>query len=410
MSAHLPQSSELSSWKQIANYLGVAVRTAQVWERERGLPVRRLPGPRGIVSASIAELESWRIGGQSNPVPVASDPTSWWWSRQKILLAMLVLVASIGLVAARFHPTAEPFNARVEEHALAVFDARGHELWQTAFGPALSPLSWRPNEQRVWIGDLDGDGTPEVLFGRRNAIPSGDDALICFSVSGRELWRFSPGRTVQTKAGTYPPPYSVRALAVTKLDGRTVIALSSSQNPNAPAQISLLTADGKILGEYWHFGHLPHLMFHEQSGRTLLYLGGIHNSDSTATVIVLDPMLLRGVRQGNNGPFLGIERLTETESVVFPRSRMNERFESYNGVEHFESVNGGLTVHVQERYGTGHGVTTLMYNLDYGLRLREIGPTDLFILDHKNLLPSAGSADEELVRLTNAYRTMQPSK
>ena len=29
---------ELSSWKEIAVYLGVGVRTAQTWERERGFP------------------------------------------------------------------------------------------------------------------------------------------------------------------------------------------------------------------------------------------------------------------------------------------------------------------------------------------------------------------------------------
>lgn len=49
---------ELLSWKQIAAHLGVNVRTAQKWERERGLPVRR--GPGGKVTADINTLESWK--------------------------------------------------------------------------------------------------------------------------------------------------------------------------------------------------------------------------------------------------------------------------------------------------------------------------------------------------------------
>lgn len=53
---------ELTSWKEIAHYLGVNVRTAQKWERDRGLPVHRLVGPRGRVSADIARLCTWRNG------------------------------------------------------------------------------------------------------------------------------------------------------------------------------------------------------------------------------------------------------------------------------------------------------------------------------------------------------------
>jgi hypothetical protein len=38
----LPMQEKIrSSWKEIASYLGRSVRTAQRWERELGLPVRR---------------------------------------------------------------------------------------------------------------------------------------------------------------------------------------------------------------------------------------------------------------------------------------------------------------------------------------------------------------------------------
>ncbi len=50
----------LDSWKEIATYLGRDVRTAQRWEGERHLPVRRLPGgdkPR--VYALKSELDAW---------------------------------------------------------------------------------------------------------------------------------------------------------------------------------------------------------------------------------------------------------------------------------------------------------------------------------------------------------------
>jgi outer membrane protein assembly factor BamB len=52
---------ELNGWKEIAAYLGKAVRTAQRWEQDLGLPIRRIQGPAGeVVSASTHELDRWR--------------------------------------------------------------------------------------------------------------------------------------------------------------------------------------------------------------------------------------------------------------------------------------------------------------------------------------------------------------
>lgn len=49
----------LSGWKQIANYLGLRVRTAQRWQGQE-LPVKRpQSGPRDHVLADSMELDSW---------------------------------------------------------------------------------------------------------------------------------------------------------------------------------------------------------------------------------------------------------------------------------------------------------------------------------------------------------------
>jgi hypothetical protein len=52
----------LSSWKEIAYYLGKGVRTVQRWERELGLPVRRPRGHKSrIILAYPDELKSWAM-------------------------------------------------------------------------------------------------------------------------------------------------------------------------------------------------------------------------------------------------------------------------------------------------------------------------------------------------------------
>ncbi len=50
----------LTSWKDIAKYLGKGVRTAQRWEAELGLPVRR-PKQEGksVVLAIPEEIDAW---------------------------------------------------------------------------------------------------------------------------------------------------------------------------------------------------------------------------------------------------------------------------------------------------------------------------------------------------------------
>jgi hypothetical protein len=50
----------LTSWKDIAEYLGKGTRTVQRWERELGLPVRRTRvGVKSAVLAVPEEIDAW---------------------------------------------------------------------------------------------------------------------------------------------------------------------------------------------------------------------------------------------------------------------------------------------------------------------------------------------------------------
>lgn len=60
----LSQESErpavLTSWKEIARYMGKGVRTVQRWEQDFGLPVRRPKGSdKKAVLARPSDLDSW---------------------------------------------------------------------------------------------------------------------------------------------------------------------------------------------------------------------------------------------------------------------------------------------------------------------------------------------------------------
>src|SRR5271154_700694 len=63
LSENAESTRSLVSWKEIAAFLNRSERTVKRWERERGLPVHRVPGgERGSVFAYPGELADWLKG------------------------------------------------------------------------------------------------------------------------------------------------------------------------------------------------------------------------------------------------------------------------------------------------------------------------------------------------------------
>jgi hypothetical protein len=60
------ENNRLDSWKAISQYLGKDVTTLIRWEKERGLPVHRIPGAkRSLIFAHKDELDQWlRFGSR----------------------------------------------------------------------------------------------------------------------------------------------------------------------------------------------------------------------------------------------------------------------------------------------------------------------------------------------------------
>lgn len=59
----------LCSWKEIASYMGLGVRTVQRYEQHLGLPVHRLTGNlRSSVSGFTDEIDTWRATTGAHPI------------------------------------------------------------------------------------------------------------------------------------------------------------------------------------------------------------------------------------------------------------------------------------------------------------------------------------------------------
>lgn len=100
-----PSEDELSTWKEIARYLGVSQRTAQNWKKEKGMPVRQFPGERSRVLAFKHELDEWKRkslvlsevpGAAPKPgIPDSATTYSWWQKNKIVLQVVFVLIAAL---------------------------------------------------------------------------------------------------------------------------------------------------------------------------------------------------------------------------------------------------------------------------------------------------------------------------
>ncbi|MBM3747231.1 MAG: helix-turn-helix domain-containing protein, partial [Acidobacteria bacterium] len=176
---------ELSSWKEVAEYLGVSVRTAQKWENERGLPVRRFSGEKGRVLADPDRLDRWREGILERPQAGRRPGFFRVWAATAS--AVLLVAAVAWLLANRKGP---PALFRHDLNSLIVTDAGGRELWRWAF-PDPFQAGQTPDDllasHQAWLGDLDGDGRIELLYTYvPTTIEKHGRTLFCFSEDGRE--------------------------------------------------------------------------------------------------------------------------------------------------------------------------------------------------------------------------------
>lgn len=387
MSSPTPPADQFSSWKEIANHLGVSVRTAQLWERDRALPVRRLPGGGGRVTAFAADLEEWRRSSRAEE----AKPDSRRGSRRWQLLSVAVLVAVLGLAALlrlKAWPS-NPVSIRSEKHSITVFDADGKQVWRKSFS---DPIAEGQAERISWFGDLDGDGQIEIVVGM---FPyqhgSGPDFLVCYAANGRELWRWVPGKPVETAKEKFLPPFGIRRISVVSFrptEPKRII-VTGSHHLWWTNQVAVLSEKGQLIREYWHSGHLPEILVEDldKDGTKEIYLGGVNRGRQAATVVKLDPYNFGGASDEGGSEahqLLGFPPGNEMQRVFFPRSCINQRTERFNQVIDVLALPDGIQVGVHEKLSETFP-PGIMYTLDRNLKLRKVELTTRFRSLHSEL-------------------------
>jgi hypothetical protein len=202
---------------------------------------------------------------------------------------------------------------------------------------------------------------------------------------------------------------------VFRVRGAVRIAVASVHHTWYPSQVALLSGEGKLLGEYWHSGHLNSLAVTEASrdGKPLLFAGGIANGYRRAVLVALDPERLGGVSREENRDYqLPGPPALEIARVLFPRSCINVAKEPFNGVAFLRVARTELMVGVREE---SEHPAIVMHRFMTDGRYKGAGLSSRFVarhneLEHAKILDHRLDEPRETTALSQLQWLVQPAE
>ena len=373
--------------KALASYYEVEGKTDSI---RITLPNRSAPRPDGNKEKQWIVVEPRDVFGTPEPPRIPQLEPRKPMMRLLIVTAVVGLCIVAGVVIAEISADRRPRLGRLDGPVLTVLNAEGQELWHKDFPEGFWHEYYDHGmEQRIWFGDLNGDGQAEILFLYHPAgsALSHSTALICFSDRGKEKWRWTPGRDLPELNGT-PPVYLTFGLGVLKPSnsGQRRIVLSSQNQPFYPDQVAIVDSNGKTVSEYWHSGILNHLALTDLDGdgREEIILTGISNGYRQATLVALDPDRVFGASAEAARPDVQIHGMGPAQErirLLFPRSDINRTLSVYNAGEEMTIDHGRIRLIVSECSLVPN--CAIVYEFDTKFNLRAVTPGDPFRSAHK---------------------------
>lgn len=234
----------LNSWKEIAVYLERDMRTAMRWEKERGLPIHRLPGKRSGVFAMTDEIDEWTQAGEVAAAGQAAPRGPNFRARAGVSVAVMLAMAILLAAFAARSPDPSLRNAvavtndgilkrtLVSGGNRLVFVVKQGEQYQMlrmdARDGKVMPASGLTSST-VDPVDMSSDGL-EVLAHRES-----DDMLLVFSLDGGEPRELGTkcGSAAWSADGSMLAYIRGRNLYLARHDGSGAHMLTALPNDNA---------------------------------------------------------------------------------------------------------------------------------------------------------------------------------
>lgn len=327
--------ARLDSWKAIADYLGRDVRTVRRWEKERNLPVHRVPGKEGgTVFAYAEELDGWLNGAQpsgdalagsavsalpsgvrAEPLPAVEAPAAsgtepLHQSKEQprralrlLPLAGALLAGAVLLAAGRWYFSSRagaPVRVSLAGKKLIAWDASGRESWEYEF-PQPAEFQLVQGQPYNVFTDLVGDGGREVIAliilkaespasetaGARLGADTFRSTLYCFSENGRLLWSYVPDLKLSFAGRSFEGPWPATAMVLTPAARGQTVWVAYRHHTWWPSFVERIDARGSASLAFVNAGTIWVLASVRNSSGQYVLAGGINNELGSAALAVL---------------------------------------------------------------------------------------------------------------------------
>lgn len=395
----------LTTWSAIAKLFDCDVRTVQRWAKERGLPVRRVPGGlRSSVFAYEDELRAWLeqsetdkgvrptpLSGGGNGVPVkaaAQAPRRRISRRAVIGMASAVTAATVAAFRILTRKP-EPERAVLTGNLLSVFDGIGRTLWTHRFPGQLSQPPESDVPWRVQVLDLEGSGRKGVLVTCSFVL----DASAYFP-SRDELFYFGPDGSLRWSLPCQPSllDFNGRAFgaAWTYLHilpgvsprGKTIWAALGYWE-RWPGCVLRVDAHGKSRVQFANAGMTNRLCPLPGTEGELLAIAGENNAFDLTCLAVIganDPPSSSPLGGPARYRFANGPTGSPRHYILFPTNELTKAMDSpYAVLKNFDYHSGTLTADM-----SGGGVH-LVYEFSDKLEARVVMPSTSYPLVHRRL-------------------------
>lgn len=381
-------SDRLTGWKEVANYLGKGVRTAQRWEQQLGMPVHRIGGE--VVFALRSEIDAWSTaksgqrghngaltlpadtnGDADNGEDALSPPPAIPARAARLVLrhphlsaltsAVLAVLVTVGIVSAIVslrrspEPPGPVVSVQIVGSVLDAVDAHGAVVWSHRFDepqPPVPPEGGASRAKRHIVTDLTGDGLPEVLH-----VAKGDQSgqrLFVFNHDGSVRFERQWHGTVRFGDQDYHGPFHSMWVWVTKATGGDpVIWLSSRHRVEFPSVLERLDVDGNVTGEYWQGGEVTALTAGRLGDRHVVLVGGVANEGHGASLAIFDADSFGGTAPGPDAEHTCASGPPgrPLRFVIIPRDELGDLIHGESDVQGITvQADGEFTVTVSHRH------------------------------------------------------------
>jgi hypothetical protein len=385
---------KLSSWKEIASYLEIEVRTAQRWEKKFGLPVFRIDeASKSYVFAYVDEIDQWLMEKERKD----KFSKTHLFKNKKFLygtipLTLLVLIVLFYFLSGWMNST--PSDFRINETQIEIYNNRGKKLWDYdcdalldaryySLAPKYANIS-SAKPTCVFFEDIDKDTRLNVIVAVET-VNNIKEEVICFDQKGRELWSCRAGREIKYGDYQYSSDFDIRLVRLTDLDndGFLETIIIANHKMFFPSRLLILDHEGKMEGEYWNSGHLMCVEFSDlnNDGFKEILLGGVNNQYMKACLVVLDPRKIEGASpQGKESRYYSGELNPGTEKyyLLIPQDEVGKFLNRYDAVAYADLI-GNHRILISTKFSRA------FYEFDYQLKPTYLHFGDEFSSKYKQL-------------------------